>query len=187
MLIIRAPEKVRHTLVHICCAPDAAYGILKISEAFGKVTGLFYNPNIWPIEEYEKRLGETVKLASLSPFELIRENPDREGWYASIRGLEEEPEKSRRCEVCILFRLEESARIARKIGADALTTVLTISPRKDAGMINRAGKEAADKNGLSFIELDLKKEDGFKKSVQLSKAYGLYRQNFCGCEYSFRK
>jgi predicted adenine nucleotide alpha hydrolase (AANH) superfamily ATPase len=188
MRIIRVPETTpNHTLVHICCAPDAAFGLQKVIEAFGTATGFFYNPNIWPGTEHEKRLRETEKLGSIIHFDLEAGKRDHDLWYDAIRGLEAEPEKGERCRVCIRLRLEESAKIAARMGIDAFTTVLTVSPHKDAEMVNEAGREMGEKHGLSFIELDLKKEDGFKKSIALSKKYGLYRQKYCGCEYSLRK
>lgn len=188
MHVMNKPDKMPdHTLVHICCAPDAAYGLQKVLETFGAVTGYFYNPNIWPGREHEKRLRETEKLASIIHFDLVSEKRDHDVWYEAIRGLEGEPEKGKRCKVCIGLRLEESAKIGARMGIDAFTTVLTVSPHKDADMINEAGRMMGAKHGLSFIELDLKKGDGFKQSVALSKEYGLYRQKYCGCEYSFRK
>lgn len=188
MRIIRVPETTPdHTLVHICCAPDAAYGLQKVIETFGTATGFFYNPNIWPGTEHGKRLRETEKLGSIIHFDLEAGKRDHDAWYDAIRGLEGEPEKGERCRACIRLRLEESAKKAACMGINAFTTVLTVSPHKDAEMVNKAGREMGEKHGLSFIELDLKKEDGFKKSIALSKKYGLYRQNYCGCEYSLRK
>ena len=177
------PEKV---LVHICCAPDAAYGTMKIAEYFGNIIGFYYNPNIWPHDEYKKRLRETRKISSLYQYELIEGDYAYSLWYESIEGLEGEPEKGKRCDACIRFRLEASAKLSKNLGAEAFTTVLSVSPKKDVDMINRAGREIGEKYGLFFIELDLKKKDGFKESVQISKEIGLYRQNYCGCRYSLR-
>ena len=174
------------TLVHICCGPDATYGTKMIAEHFGNITGYYYNPNIWPREEYYIRLEETKKVAALYSFELIEGTYEMDVWKEAVYGFEEEPEKGRRCEICIGIRLKESARLAREKGFKAFTTVLTISPRKDAGMINSIGRDIGEREGLSFIELDLKKKDGFKKSVEISKKLGLYRQNYCGCEFSVR-
>lgn len=175
------------TLVHICCAPDAAYGVRKISEAYGRVTGFFYNPNIWPLAEYDKRLEEMVKLTPHMPFDFIEGDRNRDVWVMRIRGLEGEPERGKRCKICIRLRLEESVKMAKNIKADAFTTVLTVSPHKDADMVNQAGRELGEQYGLPFIDLDLKKKDGFKNSIALSKKYGIYRQNYCGCEYSLKK
>lgn len=174
------------TLVHICCAPDASYGVVTISEEFGEVVGHFFNPNIWPEAEYEKRLRETVRLSSLYSFELIQGPFEQDRWSQAVAGLEDEPEKGRRCEVCIRFRLEECARVSNESGFKAFTSVLTVSPKKIASMVNDAGMESARKFGVPFIPLDLKKRDGFKKSVEISKKLSLYRQNYCGCRFSLR-
>ncbi len=187
MQVISAPEKIAgKILVHICCGPDATYGTKMIAERFGNITGYYYNPNIWPREEYYKRLEETRKVAALYSFDLIEGSYEEDEWKVAVSGFEEEPEKGRRCEICIGLRLEECARLAREEGFRAFTTVLSISPKKDAAMINRIGREIGKREGLSFIELDLKKKDGFKKSVEISKEMGLYRQNYCGCKFSFR-
>ncbi len=188
MKILRAPDNLPdHTLIHICCAPDAAYGVQAIREAFGAVTGFFYNPNIWPQAEHEKRLRETEKFGSSLPFDLSRRKRDHAAWYEAIQGFEGEPERGERCRICIKMRLEETAKMAARKGIDAFTTVLTVSPRKSADMVNELGRDMGEKHGLFFIELDLKKNEGFKKSLALSKEYGLYRQNYCGCEFSVRK
>ncbi len=186
-MVIREPSrKPNKTLVHICCAPDASYGVRAISERFGNVVCFFYNPNIWPREEYEKRLEETRKLARIYGVELIEGPYNEEEWLQAVKGLENEPEKGKRCEVCVKFRLEKCAELAEKLGVEAMTTVLTVSPKKNVRMINEAGREIGQKKSIFFIELDLKKKDGFKKSVELSKKLNIYRQNYCGCRFSIR-
>lgn len=109
-----------------------------------------------------------------------------EEWEAAVRGLEGEPERGVRCEACVRMRLRETARKAAELRMPAFGTVLTVSPKKDAAMVNRVGREEAERAGLRFVEADLKKEDGYLRSVQLSKEMGLYRQRYCGCRYSIR-
>jgi predicted adenine nucleotide alpha hydrolase (AANH) superfamily ATPase len=108
-------------------------------------------------------------------------------WFSKIRGLEDEPEKGLRCEICIRERLRSTARLALEKGFDAFAAVLTVSPRKDVSMVNRLGEEAGSEFGIEYIPTDLKKRDGFKRSVELSREYGIYRQHYCGCEFSKRK
>ncbi|RMG57129.1 MAG: hypothetical protein D6713_10235 [Deltaproteobacteria bacterium] len=188
MLVLRKPErKPEKTLVHICCAPDATYGIPAIGEVFGEVVGFFYNPNIHPEAEYLKRLEETRKLSRIYGFPLVEGAYDVARWMDAVKGLEEEPERGKRCRVCIELRMEKAMETAKKLGADAVTTVLTVSPKKLPTMVNEAGRRLAEEKGIIFIELDLKKKDGFKKSVELTKKLGIYRQNYCGCVYSFRE
>jgi predicted adenine nucleotide alpha hydrolase (AANH) superfamily ATPase len=167
-------------LLHICCAPDAAYGVPAMQERF-RVTGFFFNPNIEPGEEYDRRLHATRRLQDFLPFALETEDGGHEEWADAVRGLEEEPEKGRRCEACIRLRLRRTAERAKKAGIAAFSTVLTVSPKKDAGMVNRIGREEGDRAGVTFIEADMKKNDGYLKSVKISKKLGIYRQDFCGC------
>jgi len=173
------------TLVHVCCAPDASYGILALRERFD-VTGFFYNPNIHPREEHRKRLLATLDLQEKAPFPLVIGAGGDEAWEEAVRGLEDEPERGRRCEACVRLRLRETARKAAELGMSAFGTVLTVSPKKDAAMVNRVGREEAERAGLRFVEADLKKRDGYLKSVRISREMGLYRQRYCGCRFSFR-
>jgi len=172
-------------LLHICCAPDAAYGVVALRKRFD-VTGFFYNPNIHPEEEFRKRLRATLDLVDRSPFPLVVGNGGDAAWEEAVRGLEGEPERGRRCEACVRLRLRETARKASELGMPAFGTVLTVSPRKDAAMVNRVGREEAERSGVGFVAADLKKGDGYLKSVRASREMGLYRQRYCGCRYSFR-
>ena len=172
-------------LVHICCAPDAAYGVRALRERFD-VTGFFYNPNIHPREEIRKRLRATLALLEIDPFSMVVGAGGEEAWEDTARGLEGEPERGRRCEACIRLRMRGTARKAAELGMPAFGTVLTVSPKKDAAMVNRVGREEAERSGLRFVEADLKKGDGYLKSVRASKEMGLYRQRYCGCRYSMR-
>lgn len=172
-------------LVHVCCAPDAAYGVPAMQERF-RVEGFFFNPNIDPGDEHALRLAAVRRLQDALPFALRVGEGGRDAWEEAVRGLEDEPEKGRRCEACIRLRLARTAREAKAGGFSAFCTVLTVSPRKDAAMVNRIGRDEGGRAGIAFIEADMKKEDGFRKSVAISKRLGLYRQNFCGCRFSAR-
>jgi predicted adenine nucleotide alpha hydrolase (AANH) superfamily ATPase len=170
-------------LLHICCAPDATVGIERLSQDW-KTEGLFSNSNIHPTEEYGKRLQALKTLADEMGFTFAEGTYEPDVWLESVRGLEEEPEKGLRCEICIRERLRATARMARDRDFDAFAAVLTVSPHKDAAMVNRLGTEAGEEFGVEYVVTDLKKQDGFKRSVELTKQYGIYRQDYCGCEYS---
>lgn len=172
-------------LFHICCAPDAAVVLNDFNGNYDAAC-YFYNPNIHPAEEYEKRLNEMRKLSSLMEAPLSVEEPDAGNWSTAVKGLEGEPEGGKRCEICFRIRLEKTAVFAKKNGFDLFTTVLSVSPHKNAKLINEIGKQAATAHSIKFMEADFKKNNGFKRSIELSKKYGLYRQNYCGCIYSRR-
>jgi len=174
---------VKRLLIHICCAPDATVGIERLSQDW-ETEGLFSNSNIHSPEEYKKRLKALETLANEMGFTFADDSYEPDVWLESVRGLEEEPEKGLRCEICIRERLRATARVAKDKGFDAFAAVLTVSPHKDAGMINRLGAEAGEEFGVEYLPTDLKKQDGFKRSVQMTKQYGIYRQDYCGCEYS---
>jgi predicted adenine nucleotide alpha hydrolase (AANH) superfamily ATPase len=170
-------------LLHVCCAPDASYGVRALGELFD-VTGFFYNPNIHPEEEYLKRVEATLRLRKQAPFKLVMGSGGESGWEEAVRGLEGEPERGRRCEECVRFRLEETARKAAELGIPNFGTVLTVSPKKDAAMVNRVGRDVSKICGVRFLEADLKKKDGYLESVRICRELGLYRQRYCGCRYS---
>ncbi len=167
-------------LAHTCCAPCAAYCFQKLATDGWSVTGYFYNPNIHPETEYEKRKTELLKL----DYSLITEDAGTETWHSAVRGFEQEKEGQERCEICFKLRLEKTAIYAVNSGFDAFTTVLTVSPHKNSSVINGIGAGIAEKYGIPFIEEDFKKNDGFKKAMALSKKYNFYRQKYCGCIYS---
>jgi len=174
-------------LVHACCAPCASYSVEKlISEGFSPVI-YFYNPNIFPVEEFQKRKEELVKFCETKGYELVLGEEDFESWDFAVKGLEDEKEGGKRCLACFQFRLEKTARLAKEKGYRGFTTVLTISPHKNSEAIIRIGKEIASECEIDFIEENFKKNDGFKKSLELSEEYGFYRQNYCGCRFSIRK
>jgi epoxyqueuosine reductase len=182
MLLTEIPrgEKV---LVHICCAPDASYGVRALGELFD-VTGYFYNPNIHPEEEHRKRAQATLDLQRKAPFRLIIGSGGEAEWEEAARGLEREPERGRRCETCIRFRLLETAGKAVELGIPCFGTVLTVSPKKDAAMVNRIGADVERVSGVRFVAADLKKKDGYLKSVRIARELGIYRQRYCGCRHS---
>jgi predicted adenine nucleotide alpha hydrolase (AANH) superfamily ATPase len=173
-------------LVHVCCAPDALY-VLGFLQADYDLTAYFYNPNIHPHEEYDLRLEETRKVARILNVNLIEGKYDDQRWFEITQKFKEEPEKGRRCDVCYALRLEKTARKASELGFEIFTTVMSLSPLKKADVLNRMGKMFARKHRIDFLAADFKKKDGFKKSVEMSRKYELYRQNYCGCLYSQRK
>jgi len=170
-------------LLHICCGVCSSWPVEKLRQDGYEVTGVFYNPNIQPIDEYERRLEAARKACSIQGIELIEAPYDSANWLALTRGLEKEPEGGKRCAVCYRTRLEYTASKAGELGIGRFTTTLSVSPHKDAVLINKIGKESG---GAGFKEYNFKKEDGFKKANKFSLGQGLYRQNYCGCVYSRR-
>jgi predicted adenine nucleotide alpha hydrolase (AANH) superfamily ATPase len=171
-------------LLHICCAPDATVAFERLSPDW-HVVGYFFNPNIHPAEEYAKRLGSLVHFGCYTGMEIRAGEYSVKKWFNAVKGLESEPEKGRRCDVCFRFRLEDTARLAKLEGFDAFATVLTVSPHKNADKINQCGQLLSDKYHIPYLPTNLKKQDGFKRSVELSRKYHLYRQNYCGCKFSW--
>ena len=178
--------KKKKLLIHICCAPDASIGFERLSKEW-ETNGFFYNPNIHPPNEYFVRLKALETLSQTMGFTFEEGPYEPELWFDNIRGLESEPEKGLRCERCIRERLRETARMARERGFDAFAAVLTVSPRKDAAMVNRLGTAAGEEFGVEYVQTDLKKQDGFKRSVEITRETGIYRQDYCGCVFSKRK
>jgi len=172
-------------LVHICCAPDAAYVIGLLKDNYD-VSAFFSNSNIQPADEYERRLGEARKVAGILGVGLIEDDYDPARWMQITSKLKNEPEKGRRCDVCYAFRLERTAQRAAELGFSGFTTVMSLSPWKKAASLNRIGRMFGRRYGVEFLEADFKKRDGFRKSVLLSKELRLYRQDYCGCLYSRR-
>jgi predicted adenine nucleotide alpha hydrolase (AANH) superfamily ATPase len=172
-------------LVHACCAPDALFVFGLLQESYD-VTGFFSNSNIHPPEEYERRLAEARLAASRSGVPLLEEVYEPDAWFAVTAKFKDEPEKGRRCDVCYAVRLARTAEEAARGGFDLFTTVMSLSPWKKAAVLNRIGRQFGARCGVPFLEADFKKKDGFKKSVELSRAHGLYRQDYCGCLYSLQ-
>ena len=171
-------------LLHVCCGVCALKTLKRLMEEFKEVIPYFYNPNIEPKEEYEKRLVFAQKAAKINKNELFVGEYDNRNWRNIIAGYENEPEGSKRCELCFRMRLENSAKFAKENKGSAFVTTLTISPHKNAKTINKIGQELADKYQIEFLARVFKKEDGFKKTMGLAKQYNFYRQNYCGCLFS---
>ncbi len=181
-------EKTPRLLLHVCCAPCAT-AVLDILQQTFQMTLLYYNPNIYPEAEYHKRGGELKKLAAaldfLPPADVVLAEYDPQAFDTRVIGLEDEPEGGKRCMECIALRMEETARLAARDGYDYFTTTLSVSPHKNAAAINKIGGELAEKYGVKYLYADFKKKDGYKRSVELSGKYGLYRQDYCGCRFSY--
>lgn len=177
-------------LLHSCCAPCSSYVLEYLSEYFS-ITVFYYNPNIFPAKEYEKRVKEQEALIERMPAKhriSFLEGPyEQERFYETAKGLELEPEGGERCFRCYHLRLLEAAQMARAGGFDYFTTTLSISPLKDAGKLNEIGEKLAREYGVAYLNSDFKKRDGYKRSIELSREYGLYRQDYCGCVYSLRE
>lgn len=182
--------RVPRLLLHACCAPCSSYVLEYLSRHFA-VTALYYNPNIAPPSEYERRAGQVESLVSRMPFvhpvKLVEGAYDPEAFHAAVRGMEGEPEGGRRCLACYELRIRETARRAREGGYDWFTTTLSISPLKSADRLNEIGERAAKEWQVPCLPSDFKKRDGYKRSIELSREYGLYRQNYCGCAFSARE
>ena len=174
-------------LLQCCCAPCSSAVLEQLKEFF-TVKLYYYNPNIYPEAEYEKRKAQ---------FDILLKAKDRVGdvktvpsvyepgkFEDAVKGLEKEKEGGARCEKCFVLRLDETARKAKEIGADYFCTTLTVSPHKDSRLLNKTGLEIQEKYGVKYLVSDFKKKEGYKRSTELSKELGLYRQNYCGCRYS---
>ena len=177
----------KRLLLHACCAPCASY-CLTATAPFLSVTTFFYNPNMDTAEEYEKRLRELRRLTAETGWADVLETGYRcEDFMAVATGMEQEKEGGARCAVCCALRLEETAKRAAAAGADYFGTTLTVSPLKNAVSVNEAGRALALKYGVAYLVADLKKKDGYLDSVRTSRELGLYRQHYCGCEFSLNK
>jgi hypothetical protein len=183
-------NKVPTLLLHSCCAPCSSYVLEYLSEYF-KITVLYYNPNISPETEYQYRIAEQQRLIEAMetkyPVSFISYPYSPEDFYGAVRGLEQEPEGGRRCEKCFRVRLEKTAELASREGYDFFTTTLSISPMKNAVLLNEIGEKLAEEYGVYYLCSDFKKRNGYLRSVELSKVYELYRQNYCGCVYSLQE
>lgn len=187
---IKNESRVPRLLLHSCCAPCSSYVLEYLSRYFS-VTVFYYNPNISPKEEYDKRVEEQRRLIEAMPFthpvSFVAGDYEPEKFYEAAKGLEREPEGGERCFCCYRLRLQEAARIAAKGGFDYFTTTLTISPLKNAGKLNEIGEEMGEIYKVKHLPSDFKKKNGYKRSVELSGEYGLYRQDYCGCVFSKRE
>lgn len=187
---IKGSDKLPKLLVHSCCAPCSSY-VLEYLNPYFKITVLYYNPNISPVEEYEKRKAEQIRLINegdwKNPIDIMDCDYEGDKYTAAVKGLENEPEGGARCRVCFGLRLDEAARLARANDFDYFVTTLSISPLKNARLLNEIGNKLGEKYGIKYLPSDFKKREGYKRSIELSRRYNLYRQNFCGCKYSKSK
>ena len=180
-------------LLHSCCAPCSSYCLTFLHDKI-KIKDFYYNPNILEKEEYEKRENELKRLIEVlkeeykeADIEFVKGDFESDKFLGEVKGLESEPEGGKRCKKCFRLRLKEAAGKAKELGADYFGTTLTISPLKNAELINTIGFEIEKEIGVKYLPSDFKKNDGYKQSIELSRKYGLYRQNYCGCPYSKRE
>lgn len=187
--ILNSLDGKKRLLLHSCCGPCSSYVITYLTKYFD-ITILYYNPNIFPYDEYLKRKEEQIRLIN----EIDTENSldikdcdyDNDLYENLIKGLEKEPERGKRCNVCYLMRLDKTAALAKENEYDFFCTTLSVSPYKNANLINEYGSSLEDKYRVRWLYSDFKKKDGYKQSILLSQKYNLYRQNYCGCVYSKR-
>lgn len=173
--------------LHSCCAPCSSYVLEYLSKYF-KITVFYYNPNIYPDEEYYKRVEEQKQFIkdfkSDNPIDFTEGNFDKNRFYAVTKGMENLPEGGKRCFKCYELRLQEAAKYAKTHGFDYFTTTLSISPLKNAQKLNEIGLSLANEYNVKYLVSDFKKKNGYKRSVEISRQYGMYRQNYCGCIFS---
>ncbi|MDE7365490.1 MAG: epoxyqueuosine reductase QueH [Ruminococcus sp.] len=174
-------------MLHACCAPCSSHTLLYLYNHFD-ITVFFFNPNIAPESEYDFRKQELKRLITEMNLDvkMIDADYNPQPFYELARGLENLSERGLRCQRCIEYRLRRTAESARNAGSDYFTTTLTISPHKDCDFINKCGGRIAEETGVQYLFSDFKKHDGYKHSIELSRQYNLYRQNYCGCIYSKR-
>ncbi|MCI6488541.1 MAG: epoxyqueuosine reductase QueH [Clostridiales bacterium] len=189
-IIQKRGQKTPRVLLHSCCGPCSSAVLEYITQYFD-VTLLWYNPNLYPKEEFDRRFKTQVelieKMGLADKVNILAEPWKSEDYYRRVKGLENEPEGGKRCAECFRLRLLETARLAKHYGYDYFCTTLTLSRHKDAVLINTIGEEIAGAVGVSWLPSDFKKRNGENRSIELSEQYGLYRQLYCGCEFSLRK
>lgn len=188
--IIERLDFTPRLLLHSCCGPCSSYCIEALSKHFS-VTVLWYNPNIQPTEEHDLRLENQKKLIknmkTENPVTLLEIPYDDKEFLDAVKGLEKEPEGGKRCTECFILRMHLTAKTAMEKNFDYFTTTLTVSPHKNAPLINDIGFSLEEKYGVKFLPSDFKKKNGYKRSIELSKEYDLYRQNYCGCAFSLQE
>ncbi len=172
-------------LLHACCGPCTS-GVFEQLYPYFNITILYYNPNTYPFDEYILRYKQLEILKNYLDFDMIFMDYNDKEFYDEIKGLELEKEGGKRCEVCYKIRMNKTAKIASEKGFDYFTTTLSVSPYKNATKLNEIGEEMEKKYNIKYIYSDFKKNEGYKNSIINSKEYGLYRQDYCGCEYSLR-
>ena len=184
--ILQTTPKGTKLLLHSCCAPCSSACLERLKDVFD-VTVLYYNPNIDEGTEYEKRKAEQIRFLQETGWaKFIDCDYDKQAFVAMSQGLENEPERGKRCYNCYALRLEKTAKLAKENGFLWFCTTLSLSPHKNADWLNELGEKFASLYGLHYLTSDFKKKGGYPRSLQLSEEYGLYRQNFCGCRFSKR-
>lgn len=180
-------------LLHSCCAPCSTAVIERLISDYD-ITILYYNPNIYPEQEYLKRKDEEIRYIKIfneknpnSNVKMLDCDYESEKFYEAVKGLEDEKEGGARCPVCFKLRLQKTAELAKQNSYDIFGTTLTVSPHKNAELINQIGESIENNLEIKFLQSNFKKQDGYKRSIELSKENNLYRQNYCGCEFALRK
>ena len=178
-------------LLHSCCGPCSTAVIERLAPNFD-ITILYYNPNIYPEEEYIKRKNEEIKYINIynknneSKVNFLDCDYESEKFYEAVKGIEDEREGGARCPLCFALRLRKTASLAKEKNFEYFGTTLTVSPHKNASQINAIGKSLESEIGVKFLEADFKKQNGYLRSIELSKENNLYRQNYCGCEFALK-
>lgn len=174
---------MKKLLLHSCCGPCSTVVIERLKDRFD-VTVFYFNPNIEPREEYEKRKQEQKKVCDFWGVPFVDGDYDNSGWRQFVAGLEAEREGGKRCEKCFVYRLKETAQTAKSQNFDIFATTLSVSPHKNSDLINSVGQMISNEVGIEFLPESFKKKDGYLRSIQISKNLNLYRQNYCGCSFS---
>ncbi len=174
---------MKKLLLHSCCGPCSTSVIERLEKEY-EVTVYYYNPNIDSENEFNLRLEEEKRYCKIKNIPVIEEGYNSQDFLSKVKGLENEKEGGARCPVCFRLRLEKTAKKAKELGFDIFTTTLSVSPYKNAEILNLIGKEVSKQENIDYLEGNFKKKDGYKRSIILSKEFGLYRQNYCGCIYS---
>lgn len=187
LVSIDSSNKTPKLLLHACCAPCSSYVLEYLSKYF-EITIYYYNPNIYPETEYQRRINELKKFISnyksINKINLIEENYNTDEYYKAVKGYEKLGERSERCYKCYEFRMKHACMYAKENNFDYFTTTLSISPYKNSTWINEIGEKLEKEYGIKYLYADFKKKNGYKRSLELSKEYNLYRQDYCGCVYS---
>ena len=187
---LESEGKTPSLFLHACCAPCSSYVLEYLSRYF-RITVFYYNPNIYPAEEYRARVSELSRLISVlpakNPIALLEGEYDPAVFYACAEGMEDLPEGGERCFACYRLRLAESAKLAKEKGFDFFASTLSLSPYKNAKKLNEIGRELSAQYCVSWLPNDFKKKNGYKRSIELSKEYDLYRQDYCGCVFSYQE
>lgn len=189
-VVLHNLESVPHLFLHSCCAPCSSY-VLEYLSQYMEITVFYYNPNISPKEEYQTRVEEQKRLVNTMqtryPIHFVEGVYNPDSFYRAVKGHEEDKEGQERCFICYRIRLEEAAKMAKEGRYDYFTTTLSISPLKNAVKLNEIGEQLSKEYKIPYLYSDFKKKNGYKRSIELSAEYGLYRQDYCGCVYSRRE